>query len=143
MIAVDTNILVYAHRRDLPQHAGARSSLAGLQQGARWAVPWPAVHEFLAVVTNPRIFAVPSTVAQATGAIADLVTAEVVLLGESSDHLSILTGLLVGSSVVGAKVHDARIAAICLGHQVEELWSADRDFSSFPQLRTRNPLITT
>ena len=38
-------------------------------------------------------------------------------------------------------VHDARIAALCLSHGVRELWSADRDFSRFPALRTRNPLV--
>jgi predicted nucleic acid-binding protein len=45
------------------------------------------------------------------------------------------------SGVVGNKVHDARVAAICLGHGVRELWSADRDFSYFPDVRTRNPLV--
>jgi len=40
-----------------------------------------------------------------------------------------------------AAVHDARIAALCLHHRVDELWSADRDFSRFPELRIRNPLV--
>jgi hypothetical protein len=38
-------------------------------------------------------------------------------------------------------VHDARIAALCLQHGVSELLTADRDFSRFPALRTRNPLV--
>jgi hypothetical protein len=42
----------------------------------------------------------------------------------------------------GSRIHDARIAAICLHHGVGELWSADRDFSAFPQLKVRNPLVT-
>jgi uncharacterized protein len=41
----------------------------------------------------------------------------------------------------GGQIHDARIAAICLQHGVSELWTADRDFSRFPQLKTRNPLV--
>lgn len=43
--------------------------------------------------------------------------------------------------MAGGKVHDARIAALCLHHAVDELWSADRDFSRFPTLRTVNPLV--
>jgi predicted nucleic acid-binding protein len=38
-------------------------------------------------------------------------------------------------------VHDARIAALCVQHGVRELYSADRDFSRFPQIAVRNPLI--
>ena len=36
---------------------------------------------------------------------------------------------------------DARIAALCLSHGVSELWSADRDFSRFPDIAVRNPLV--
>ena len=49
--------------------------------------------------------------------------------------------LLESSKVVGAKVHDARVAAICISHGVAELWTADRDFSRFPVLKTTNPLV--
>lgn len=41
----------------------------------------------------------------------------------------------------GPRVHEARIAALCLLHGVGELWSADRDFSRFPELEVRNPLV--
>ena len=43
--------------------------------------------------------------------------------------------------IAGGRVHDARIAAVCLNHRVSELWTADRDFSLFPELKTRNPLL--
>lgn len=66
MIAVDTNILVYAHRRDLPRHDPARDAVTGLTSGRRrWAIPWPCVHEFLAIVSNPRIFRQPTPAAHA------------------------------------------------------------------------------
>jgi predicted nucleic acid-binding protein len=48
---------------------------------------------------------------------------------------------LLTSRTIGARIHDARIAAICLQHGVRELWTADRDFSRFPQLKTFNPLV--
>lgn len=65
----------------------------------------------------------------------------VVLLGEGDDHLEQLDWLLT-PVVTGPKVHDARIAAICLSHRVAELWTADRDFGAFPQLMISNPLVT-
>ena len=48
--------------------------------------------------------------------------------------------LLVAGRVAGPRVHDARIAAICRYHGVDELWSADRDFGRFPDLNVVNPL---
>lgn len=142
MIALDTNILVYAHREDSPHHAAAAAVLQELA-GARsaWAIPWPCVHEFLAVVTHPRIYAPPSPTDVALSAVSSLLALDnLQVLGETRDHVELLTGLL-RPGVVGGRVHDARVAAICLGHGVTELWSADRDFGWFPQLTVRNPLI--
>jgi predicted nucleic acid-binding protein len=123
MIAVDTNILVYAHRPDLPLHAAAARCVEELATGAsQWGLPWPCAHEFLAAVTNPRVFREPTPAAEALALLDELRTAgRCVFLPES----------------------DARIAAICLGHGVRELWSCDRDFSRFPSLRLRNPLISS
>ena len=61
MIAVDTNILVYAHRADSPHHQAAAAAIKRLAEGgAPWAIPWACVHEFLSVSTNLRIFRPPS-----------------------------------------------------------------------------------
>src|SRR5699024_9884608 len=57
------------------------------------------------------------------------------------DYLDRLRSLVTDGRVVGPRVHDARIAAICLSHGISELWTADRDFSRFPALKTRNPLV--
>jgi toxin-antitoxin system PIN domain toxin len=142
MIAVDTNILVYAHRRDLPQHTLALQAIQRLvRESRRWGVPWPCIHEFLAVVTNPRIFKTPTTTAAALAVVGELGTQQGRLLAESQRHLDILDRLCRGAHVIGSKIHDARIAAICIGHGVSELWTADRDFSYFPELKTGNPLI--
>lgn len=143
MIAVDTNILVHAHRRDSPFHAAAHRTLAELAEGARrWALPWPCVHEFHAKVTHPRIFAAPTSISQAIAQVdAWLESPMVTLLHEGPDHWERLRALLSGGHIVGARVHDARIAAICLEHGVTELLTADRDFGRFPALATRNPLV--
>lgn len=143
MIAVDTNILVYAHREDSPWHRAAADRVAELAEGAvSWGVPWSCVHEFFAIVTHPRIYVPPTPPTQAIDQIeAWLESPTLTLLSESSTHWPTLRGLLVASRLSGPAVHDARIAAVCLQHGVRELWTADRDFSRFPNLKTRNPLI--
>lgn len=143
MIAVDTNILVHAHRRDSPFHTAARTAMTGLAEGqATWGIPWSCLHEFHGIVTHPRIYAPPSTAAQAVAQIDSwLESPTVQLLSENDLHWKELRDQLLKARVQGPLVHDARIAAICLSHGVHELWSADRDFSRFPKLRLRNPLV--
>ena len=114
MIAVDTNILAHAHRRDSEWHDRANACMRGLAGGrAAWAIPWPCLHEFLAVVTHPRIYTPPSTNAQATEQVdAWMASPALVVLEESCDHWSILRRLLVAGKVSGPMVHDARVAAV-------------------------------
>lgn len=144
MIAVDTNILVYAHRSDLPFHEAARRLVEALATGSvRWAVPWPCIHEFLAVVTNGRVFRPASPLTVAMSLVEALAhSGRCDFLAEGDAHLSTLQSLASSGSVSGGQFHDARIAAICLAHGVRELWSADRDFSRYPALRVVNPLIS-
>jgi toxin-antitoxin system PIN domain toxin len=143
MIAVDTNLLVYAHRRDADWHASATEVVKGLAEGRDpWAIPWPCVHEFLAIVTHPRVFDPPSELAAALDQVAAwMESPSLRLLPEGPGYESHLSEMLERSRVVGARVHDARIAALCAYHGVGELWSADRDFSRFPGLDVRNPLV--
>jgi toxin-antitoxin system PIN domain toxin len=143
MIAIDTNILVKAHRQDAEDHGPARAALERLAAGrARWALPWQSLHEFFGVVTHPRIFEPPSTSNEAVAQIeAWLEAPSVELIGESRGYWPILREQLQRGRVTGPRVHDARIAAVCLFHGVTELWTADRDFGRFPSLRVRNPLL--
>jgi len=145
MIAVDTNILVHAHRSDSSWHAPAKERVFALAVGAvAWAIPWPCLHEFTNIVTHPKIYSPPSTIEQAVEQIdAWIESPSLVMIGESVDYWTTLRGELLRSRVAGPKVHDARIAAICLEHGVADLWTADRDFSRFPTLRTINPLVST
>ncbi len=143
MIALDTNVLVAAHRRDVPAHAAARRALATLAEGREpWAVPWPCVHEFLAIVTHPRVFSPPSELDQALAEVSAWAeSGSLVFLSEEDGYFAVLTKLLRDGRISGNRVHDARIAALCVLHGVKELWSADRDFGRFPELRVRNPLV--
>jgi uncharacterized protein len=142
MIAVDTNLLVYAHREDSEFHIEAKKAVENLRQTPDvWAIPWPCVHEFVSMVTHPRIYRPPSTLREAFGFIDSLLaTPRLQLIGESSGYLDKLREISEKAHVNGPRIHDARIAALCLHHGVAELWSADRDFSDFAGLKVRNPL---
>ncbi|MBN1962729.1 MAG: PIN domain-containing protein [Deltaproteobacteria bacterium] len=144
MIAVDTNILIYAHREDSEWHKKAYECIVNLAEGSsNWAIPWPCLHEFFSIATHPRIYAPPSSVADAINQIeAWLESPSLVLLAESHDYWSSLHNILNASKVIGPMVHDARIAALCLQHGVKTLLSADRDFSRFASLQIKNPLIS-
>ncbi|MGF1508942.1 MAG: type II toxin-antitoxin system VapC family toxin [Myxococcota bacterium] len=140
MIAVDTNLLIYAHRSDSPFHAEALAVLTDVA-GGTWAVPAPCLHEFLAVSTHPRVFDPPSPMIDARQAVRGwLDSPTLTVLSETEGYWSVLDRILDQSRVHGPRVHDARIAALCLHHGVDELLSADRDFSRFPIL-VRNPLL--
>lgn len=143
MRVVDTNILVYAHREEMPFHDRAQAVLKSLSESAHpWAVPWPSFHEFLAVVTNPRIFNIPTSMQKAWTFLDSLgESPSLRLLSETPEHWATLRTMLKQSRMVGARVHDARIAALCLEHGAEVLLTAYRDFSRFAGLKVENPLL--
>lgn len=143
MIAVDTNILVYAHRADSHFHASASPRMRVLAEGrASWAIPWPCLHEFLAIVTHPRIYAPPTPLLRALDQVdAWLQSPSLTLLGETTGHWTALRSLLVDGRITGPQVHDARVASLCRENGVRELWSAHRDFSRFAGLSVVNPLV--
>ncbi len=135
-------LLVYAHRQDSPLHVESARVVRGLAEGPlAWAIPYPCVHEFYSVVTNPKIYAPASTIDQALDQLAAWTESPtLLLLGERPDHLVRLFEMLRSGKVIGPKVHDARIAALCVSHGTEALISLDRDFSRFPTLRTVSPV---
>ncbi len=143
MIAVDTNILVYAHREDSAWHASAFDRMAELAEGrALWAIPWPCVHEFLAVVTHPRIYAPPTPLNKSLDQVeAWLESPSASVLSETEGYWTELRAMVEAGKAAGGQVHDARVAALCRLHGVRELWTADRDFGRFPGVKVTNPLL--
>lgn len=142
MIAVDTNILIYAHRKESPFYDIASRCLIELSKQSSWGVPWPCVHEFFSIVTHPTIFKSPSPILLAIEQIEAMRRNPTLrLLSETDLHWSHLRAIIQTGHIRNGAIHDAKIAAICLQHGVRELWSADRDFSRFPQLKTVNPLV--
>ena len=142
MIAVDTNILVYARRKEMPLHRPARTLLEELAHGDRpWTVPWPCVYEFLRVVTHPRVFDPPSDPGIVLDGLRSLMQSpSLVMLSEGPSHWNSMKRAIHASQTSGNLIHDAHIAALLLEHGVDELWTHDRDFARFPGLRVRFPL---
>ena len=146
MDAVDTNILVYAHRRESRAHSAAAAVIRNFAEGDDlWAIPWPCCYEFLSVVTNPRIWrdgaSTPEQAWRQLLAWTDSPSNR--LIGETNGFLAILESFIRRPRVAGGVVHDARIAAICVANGVDALLTRDRDFSLFPELQTRNPIGST
>jgi len=143
MIAVDTNVLIYAHRLESQWHPPAYRKLTELvESGNVWTIFWPCVHEFLAIATHARIFNTPTSVEQAVGQVeAWLDSPGFVAVTEAEGYWPWLKLMVEQGRITGPRMHDARLAALCKQHDVLEFWTADRDFSRFPDLPARNPLV--
>lgn len=141
MIAVDTNILIYAARPEMKFHSQAARLISRLAEHSDpWAIPWPCVYEFLRVVTHPRVFTLPSDLAEAVESLERLrESPSLVMLGDSPGHFRAMLRTLQDSGATGNLVHDAHIAALCIEHGVSELYTMDRDFSRFHGLKTTRP----
>jgi len=141
MIALDTNVLVYARRQETKHHAPARDLIDSLATGDEpWGLPWPCVYEFLRVVTHLRVFDPPTLLGPALDGLLSLMdSSSIRMLGEGSTHAMHMVRMASIGDARGNLIHDAHIAALCLENGVTELWTADRDFARFTGLRIRNP----
>ncbi len=134
MIAVDTNVLVSAHRTEAPRHAPALRWIRFLAEGgAPWAIPVFCLSEFVRVVTHRRVFAPPSTLAQAAEALDSLLESPTVrVLLPSPGHWPLLRAALFAGQTTGNLAFDAQIAALCRENGIERLLTDDQDFARFP-----------
>jgi hypothetical protein len=138
MIAVDTNILVYAHVDSFPKHLAAKTALVALAEGSRaWGIPAPCLVEFLRVVTHPRIFIDPFSIDEAVEALDTLLAAPAVsVLGTGEQHFTFLAAAARTADARGNLAFDAAIAAICQEFGVTRLLTEDRDFDRFQGVAT-------
>ncbi len=136
MKAIDTNVLVYARREELPKHTRAVTLLHELAEGqVPWGIPVFCIGEFLRVVTHRRVFNPPTPLEEALSAIDALLESPTVrLLMPGERYWTLLTDATSRAQTTGNLVFDAQIAAVCLEHGVEALVSEDRDFTRFQDL---------
>lgn len=141
MILIDANLLVYAHVESLPQHDRARSWLDGELSGAsRVGFPWPSLHGFLRLVTNPRVFQRPESMADAWIQVSAWLDADVAWVPQPTErHRDVFASLLAAPGMQANLVPDAHLAALAIEHGLT-LCSTDGDFGRFSPLRWRDPL---
>ena len=139
MIAVDTNILVYAHREELPKHRAAKRQLTALAEGrVRWGIPVFCLGEFLRVITHRRLFDPPHTLAEATEALARLLESpSVTVLAPSPAFPELLLAAMREADATGNLAFDAQIVALCRDAGVSTLLTEDRDFDRFRHFQVR------
>lgn len=140
MIAIDTNVLVYADREEMPLHAKAMAAVRRLAEGTTaWALPVFCVGEFLRVVSHPRVFDPPTPVLEALASIeALLASPSVRLLTPGPAFPGLLRDALESSGASGNLVFDAQIVAVCLEHGARTLLTEDRDFKRFEGIELRS-----
>lgn len=138
MIAVDTNVLVYAHREEVPQHRRARARLTGLAEGAaRWSIPIFCLGEFLRVITHPRVFDPPFTAEEACEAVERILASPSLQVLLPGDRFWTLVAEAVRQArATGNLVFDAQIVALCRESGVRVLLTEDRDFERFAGFAT-------
>ena len=141
MILVDANLLIYAVNAAAPQHVAARPWLDAHMNGvARVGLPWASLLAFLRLVTNPRVFQRPLSMADAWKQVDGwLGSGPAWVPTPTQRHAEILARLVTAPGVHGNLVPDAHLAALAIEHGLE-LNSTDGDFARFAGLRWRNPL---
>jgi toxin-antitoxin system PIN domain toxin len=139
VIAIDTNILIYAHRSGFPEHRAARNLLTSLSEGSElWGLPIFCLAEFLRVVTHPAILKPPSGLTSARRsleALLDSPSVRVLLPGDRFPEMLLQTA--ADAKATGNLVFDAQIVALCRENGVDTIWSNDRDLLRFRGMKAR------
>lgn len=136
MIAVDTNVLVYAHRAGVPEHEAALGWLRRLAEGpAPWGIPVFCLGEFVRVTTHPRLLDPPSTLAQALGALKSILASPTVrVLSPGPRWPQLFEEAALAGDARGNLAFDAQIAAVCREQGASRLLTRDADFARFPHI---------
>ena len=142
MIALDTNLLIYAHRQGAPEHDAARGAiLEALNDSRGWGICLPSVAEFWSVVTHPKIPGGPSSNAVVTHFFHSLLTegnGSIWTPGPGFGER--LMRWASSLKIRGRRIFDLQIAIIALEHGVQEIWTHDAGFVSVPKVTVRHPL---
>ncbi len=143
MNCLDTNLLVHAHQRESALHEPAKRFVKKVAETSTpWTICYHSLIEFYGIVTKKSFWEIATTPKQAFDQIhAWKASPSLTILNDSGTTFEILEKIVLKGKVSGPMVHDARIAACCLSYGVSCLYTVDRDFSRFPQLKTLNPLV--
>lgn len=141
MVAIDVNVLLYAHREEFPDHARYQSWLeTTVNAPSPYGIADLVLSAFLRLATNPGVFSTPTPLDKAvvfTGALRD--RRNCVVLTPGPRHWSIFLELCLSTGARGNLITDAYLAALAIESGCEWI-TADRDYARFPGLRWRHPL---
>ena len=142
MIAIDTNLLVYAHRSAVPEHRAARTAIQAAADDPRgWGIPQFVVAEFWSIVTHPLAPPRPSRPGEAASFIRSLVRDGGANLWSSGPSFAErLLNVAVALRLGGVRIFDLQIALTAFDNGATEIWTHDREFVSLPGLRVVDPL---
>ncbi|MBN2496864.1 MAG: PIN domain-containing protein [Deltaproteobacteria bacterium] len=143
VIAVDTNLLVYAHRSRAPEHEAAREALQlAAEDPDGWGIPLPCLAEFWTVVTHPRSIGRPSTPEEAAGFVRALIRSGGATIWQAVTGFSgRLLRAAEQASVSGARMFDLQIALLAAEAGAHEIWTHDRHFCTVPGLTLHDPIV--
>lgn len=143
MRAVDASVLAFAVNRGTPEHARAAQVLETLMASETpWALPWPAVHEFLATVTHRLSVARPLRPEHAWGFIEALTASPSLrLIGPTARHAAVARELIASlARAESGMPAGLEVAVVLREHGIRELLSADAGMRRFAFLDVRDPL---
>jgi len=140
VIALDTNLLVYAHRSATAEHKAARAAIERAAASDRWGFAAPVVAEFWSVATHPSASGRPSTPKEALRFLAALADAGAHVWSPGTGFGLRLAQLAADLRVSGNRVFDLQIALCAFEGGARELWSHDARFVTIPGLRLVSPL---
>jgi uncharacterized protein len=142
MIAIDTNLLVYAHRSSTPEHRAAQRAIEKACNDPRGCgIATASVAEFWGVVTHAKVPRRPSTPKEACDFLTSLVEqAGLEVWAQTREFGSRLAQVAADLGVRGNRIFDLQIALTAFENGATEIWTHDRDFSSLPALAVHDPL---
>ena len=139
--SIDANVLLYASDTGSRWQKAATDFLAGVvARSELCCLAWPTMMAYLRIASHPRIFSAPLTPREAEENLNSLLELpRVRVIGEGDGFWSAYRIISAETPVRGNLVTDAHLAAILLEHGVGTLYSRDRDFLKFRNLRVRDP----
>ena len=141
MIALDTNLLIYAHRAGTPKHRGARAAIERAASDATgWGIALPCLSEFWCIVTHPACEGGPSRAKDALAFLDALMAGGAKIWYPGFDFGPRFMELAKALNVSGVRVFDLQIAAVAFENGAKEIWTHDREFVALPGLRVHDPL---
>lgn len=146
MLAVDTNVLVYAADADSPFHTPCREWLE--RQRVRpdaWYVSWGVLYEFLRITTHPRVMRRPWNAPTAWTFVTQLLASPgLEVLVATTRHAAVAEQVFTElPELSGNLLHDAHAAILLREHGVKQICTRDTDFGRFPFLEGIDPLRVT